>query len=151
MIQRAWEISQQAENAQIRRSGNARFSHMARHKHCLRLLSQQGLWPHMHCLPLVSGILDTTRKQCICIYKCEKPSIPPSRNEWFFCLFRHCPKPRLTQSFGLRLRDSHESLKNTALLLTTGLFSAHFRNIMEKSQSTDGEREQHEEDLIAGR
>lgn len=31
-------VPQQAENAQIRRSGNERFSHMARHTHCLRLL-----------------------------------------------------------------------------------------------------------------
>lgn len=31
---------QQAENAQIRRGGNERFSHMARHMHCLLLLYQ---------------------------------------------------------------------------------------------------------------
>ena len=31
---------QQAENTHIRRGGNERFSHMARHRHCLRLLHQ---------------------------------------------------------------------------------------------------------------
>ena len=34
---------QQAENAQLRRGGSARFSHMARHRHCLRLLPQIGI------------------------------------------------------------------------------------------------------------
>ena len=94
------------ENAQICRSRNERFSHMARHKHCLRLLSQQGLWTQMHCLPRLYQIWHKTGKQCICIYKCEKPSIPLPQNEWFFCLLRRSPKPRWTQSFGLRLRDS---------------------------------------------
>ncbi len=94
VIQRAWEISQQAGNAQICRSRNERFSHMARHMHCLRLLSQQGLWAQMHCLPVLYQIWYKSRKQCICIYKCEKPSILLSWNEWFFCLLRRCPKPQ---------------------------------------------------------
>ena len=68
VIQRAWDASQQAENAQIRWGGNARFSHMARHKHCLLLLYQ--IWYKIG-------------KQCICIYKCEKPSILLPRNRWF--------------------------------------------------------------------
>ena len=52
MIQRVWDASQQAENAQIRRGGNERFSHMARHMHCLRL---------------VSGILDTSSYPDFCV------------------------------------------------------------------------------------
>ena len=37
-----------------------------------------------------------SRKQCLWRAICEKPSIPLSRNEWFFCLLRLCPKPRRT-------------------------------------------------------
>ena len=89
------------------------------------------LWPHMHCLRLVRSVktgcfhcLYNSSKQCICIYKCEKPSIPLSRNEWFFCLLRCCPKPRLTQSFGLRLCD----LQSLLFLPKQNLFSKIFSN-----------------------
>lgn len=73
---------QQTENAQIRRSGNAHFSHMARHKHCLRLVSRQGLWPHMHCLPLLYQIWYKSSKQCICNTNAQNPPVSLSRNGW---------------------------------------------------------------------
>ena len=87
---------------------------MARHKHCLRLLSRQGLWPHMHCLRLTKTVLlravfivFTIIASNASVYtNAKKPSILLSWNEWFFCLLRRCPKPQWTQTFGLRLRDS---------------------------------------------
>lgn len=69
---------QQAENAQIRRSGNARFSHMVRHKHCLRLLHQ--IWHN-------------TSKQCICNTNAQNPSIPRSRNGWVSACWGFAPVP----------------------------------------------------------
>ena len=39
-MQRVWDASQQAENAQIHRGGSERFSHMARHKHCLPVVER---------------------------------------------------------------------------------------------------------------
>ena len=76
---------QQAENAQLRRGGSARFSHMARHRHCLRLLSQQGLWPHMHCLPILYQIWLNWLSRLLCYTDFSK-------------------KPHCTNNFGQKSR-----------------------------------------------